>query len=305
MKKRKFKLNLVENIQGYIFILPWILGFIVFTAGPIIFSLIASFTNYNATTKMDFVALDNYVQLFTRDELFRTALWNTIYYVIFSVPLNIFFSFFLAVLLNVDVPGIRIFRTLYYIPAVLSGVAVSLLWMQLLSPSTGLVNTVLKIFGINGPSWLFDPRWTKPALILMSVWSVGGNMLLYLSSLRSIPEQLYESALIDGANWWQRLYKVTIPMVTPVIFFNLITSFIGAFQIFQSAYIITESGGGGPMNSLLFYNLQLWNKAFKSYEMGYASAMAWILFVIVMILTLINLKVSRRWVHYEGNDGND
>ena len=298
---KKTKLNRLENIQGYMFVLPWIIGFLVFTLGPLLFSLITSFTDYSVGNEMNSVGFQNYQRL-VDDNLYRVALYNTIYYVIVSVPISIVASIALALLLNNDIPGIKVFRTIYYLPAVISGVGVTILWMQLLNPNSGLVNGFLSLFGIKGPAWLLDPDWTKPALILMGVWGVGGNMLIYLSSLKSIPDQLYESAKIDGANWFQRLYKITLPMITPVIFFNLITSIIGAFQIFQSAYIMTNSGTGGPMNSLLFYNVYLWNKAFGSFEMGYAASMAWVLFIIVMILTIINFKLSKYWVHYEGGD---
>ena len=298
---KKSKLSRLENFQGYMFVLPWIIGFLVFTLGPLIFSLITSFTDYSVGNEMQSVGFANYERLMN-DDLYKTAFQNTIYYVIVSVPISIIASISLALLLNSNIPGIKIFRTIYYLPAVVSGVGVTILWMQLLNPNSGLINTLLGYVGIKGPAWLQDPNWTKPALILMGVWSVGGNMLIYLSSLKSIPDQLYESAKIDGANWFQRLYKITLPMITPVIFFNLITSIIGAFQIFQSAYIMTNSGTGGPMNSLLFYNVYLWNKAFGSFEMGYAAAMAWILFIIVMILTVINFTLSRFWVHYEGGE---
>lgn len=198
--------------------------------------------------------------------------------------------------------GIRFFRTIFYLPAVLSGVAVYILWMQLLSPSTGLINTILSWFHITGPSWLFDPNWTKPALIMMKLWSAGGAMLLYLATLQNVPTQLYESAEIDGAGIWQQFRHVTLPMITPIIFYDVITSTIGSLQIFQEAYVMTSNGQGGPANSLLFYNLHMWNKAFVGFDMGYAMAMSMVLFMIVSVLTLINLKLAPRWVHYAGGD---
>ncbi|TLS39403.1 sugar ABC transporter permease [Pseudalkalibacillus caeni] len=297
-----FSLKNRENIQGYIFVLPWIIGFVVFTMGPMLFSLYASFTNYNITSHMDFIGLDNYSRMFNTDPLFWTSLWNTLYFVIWTVPMTTAGAVLLALLLNQGVPGMRIFRTIYYLPAVLSGVAVYFLWMQLLSPSTGLINTALAWFGIDGPAWLFDPEWTKPALIIMKMWGVGGGMLLYLASLQGVPKALYESATLDGANAYHRFRHITLPLITPVIFFDIVTSLIGGFQIFQEAYVMTESGSGGPMNSLLFYNLHMWNNAFEIFDMGYASAMAWILFFIVMVLTVINLRLGKKWVHYEGGD---
>lgn len=302
-KKKGLSRQAKDNLAGYLFIGPWIIGFIGLTLGPLLFSLAASFTDYNITSKMNFVGFENFKRMFTMDDLFRTSLYNTLYYVIFSVPLTTAGAILLGVLLNQKVKGMRIFRTIYYLPAVLSGVAVYFLWMQLLSPSTGLVNTMLGWVGIDGPAWLFDPEWTKPALLLMKMWSVGGGMLLYLASLQGVSPQMYEAADIEGATSWQKFFHITLPMISPIIFFDVITSTIGSFQIFQEAYVMTENGSGGPGNSLLFYNLHMWNNAFEVFNMGYASAMAWLLFIIVMILTVVNMKLGKRWVHYEGGDG--
>jgi len=301
-RRRRLSIKRTEELQGYIFVSPWIIGFLVFALGPMLFSLYASFTNYNITSRMDFIGLDNYIRMFTLDKLYWISLYNTLYYVVFMVPLTTAGAVLLAVLLNQGVPGMRLFRTIYYLPAVLSGVGVYILWMQLLSPSTGLVNTVLEWFGIMGPAWLFDPNWTKPSLILMKMWSLGGGMLLYLASLQNVPKQLYEAAEIDGAGAVRRFFRITLPMITPIIFFDIVTSTIGGFQIFQEAYVMSESGDGGPQNSMVFYNLHMWNKAFEVFDMGYATAMAWMLFFLVMMLTLINLKLGKRWVYYEGGD---
>ncbi|WP_349774211.1 carbohydrate ABC transporter permease [Halalkalibacter oceani] len=289
-----------ETLWGWLFISPFIIGFCLFMLGPMLFSLIGSFTNYNITSRMDFIGLNNYKQMFTADKLFWTSLLNTLYYVVFIVPLTALGAVLMAVLLNQKIKGMKVYRTIFYLPAVLSGVAVYILWMQLLSPSTGLINTVLNWFHIEGPSWLFDPEWTKPALIMMRLWSIGGTMLLYLATLQNVPAQLYESAELDGANAWKRFRHITLPLITPIIFFDVVTTTIGAFQIFQEAYVMTENGTGGPANSLLFYNLHMWNKAFVGFDMGYAMAMSWILFFIVFVLTVINLKLAPRWVHYEG-----
>lgn len=289
-----------EALWGLFFVSPFIIGFIVFMLGPILFSFYGSFTNYNLTSRMDFIGLQNFKRMFTQDELFWKSLYNTAYYVAFNVPLTAIGSVLLAVLLNRKIRGITVFRTIFYLPAILSGVAVYVLWMQLLSPSTGLINTALSWIGIQGPAWLFDPAWTKPALILMRLWSVGGSMLLYLATLQNVSDQLYESAQLDGANAFDQFRHITLPMITPIIFYDVVTSIIGAFQIFQQAYVMTDNGTGGPVNSLLFYNLHMWNKAFVAFDMGYAMAMSMILFVIVLILTFINLKLAPRWVHYEG-----
>ncbi|MDQ0972546.1 multiple sugar transport system permease protein [Neobacillus niacini] len=302
VKKRKMSLEKKEGLQGYIFIAPWLIGFLVLTAGPMLFSLYASFTNYDITSRMDFIGLKNYIRMFTNDDLFWISLKNTLYYVAISVPITTAGAVLLAVLLNQGVRGMRIYRTIYYLPAVLSGVGVYLLWMQLLNPSSGLVNTVLAWIGITGPAWLFDPNWTKPALILMKLWSLGGGMLLYLASLQGVSNSLYEAAELDGANSFRKFVHITLPMITPVIFFDLVTSLIGGFQVFQEAYVMTTGGTGGPANSLVFFNLHMFNKAFKVFDMGYAMAMSWILFVVVLIITLINLKLAPRWVHYEGDD---
>lgn len=305
MKRREgrpSKMKRSEAIQGYLFILPWLFGMLVFTLGPLIFSLIGSFTNYDVTSRMDFVGLDNYRRMFTSDPLFWTALGNTLYYVVISVPASIFAALVVALLMNQKIPGIRVFRTIYYLPSVLSGVGVYFLWMQLLSPQSGLVNIVLSWFGINGPAWLYDPDWTKPALILMNLWKAGGSMLLYLASLQSISPSLYEAADIDGAGRGRKFWNITLPLITPIIFFDLVTSLIGSFQIFQEAYVMSSDGSGGPANSLLFFNLHMWNKAFVTFEMGYAMAMSWILFLIVFVITLINLKLAPRWVYREGGN---
>lgn len=296
------KLARQEERQGYLFIFPWLIGLFGITLFPMLFSLYASFTNYDVTSRMDFIGLDNYRRMFTDDPLFWRSLSNTLYYVVWMVPLTTIGSILLALLLNEKVVGMRFFRTIYYLPAVLSGVGVYFLWMQLLSPTSGLINTLLSWIGISGPAWLSDPMWTKPAIIMMKMWAVGGGMLLYLASLQGVPAQLYEAAKLDGASVFRRFWHITLPMISPVIFFDVITSFIGGFQVFQEGYVMTENGSGGAMNSLLFYNLHMWHKAFTVFDMGYAMGMAWVLFAIVLVLTLINMKLSKRWVYYEGED---
>ncbi|SOC42016.1 carbohydrate ABC transporter permease [Salinicoccus kekensis] len=290
-----------ENLFGYIFISPWIIGFLALTLGPLLFSLYGSFTNYNVVSRMDFVGLDNYQELFTNDNLFWVSLYNTFYFVIFSVPLTTILAILISTMMNQNIPGMRVFRTIYYLPAILSGVGVYLLWMQLLDPSTGLVNQFLALFGIDGPNWLFDPDWAKPSLIFMKLWSAGGSMLLYLAAMQGIPKTFYEAAQIDGATRVQMFFKITLPMVSPIIFFDIVTSTIGSFQIFQEAYVMSADNAGAPENSLLFFNLYMWIRAFNLFDMGYAMAMSWILFVIVLLLTLLNFWLSKRWVHYEGD----
>jgi multiple sugar transport system permease protein len=272
----------------------------IFVLGPIVASIILSFTKYELFTPPQWVGLSNYKELLFQDPLFPKSLYNTFYYVIFSVPLGVVVSLLLAMLLNQKLVGITWFRTIYYLPAVTSTVAVSLLWLWLFNPQWGLINTLLGMVGIKqGPGWLVDARWSKPALILTSIWGVGGSIVIYLAGLQSVPQQLYEAAEVDGANWWHKFWKITIPMISPVIFFNVIVSTIGAFQVFAQAYIIT---GGGPVDSTLFYVLYLFRNAFLLLRMGYAAAMAWILFIIVLILTLIQFRFANRWVYYEGGN---
>ncbi|SKA85312.1 carbohydrate ABC transporter membrane protein 1, CUT1 family [Clostridium sp. USBA 49] len=290
-----------ETIKGYLFISPWLIGFLLFTLYPMIFSLYSGFTFYDITSIQKWIGLKNYINIFFHDEYFITALKNTAYYVIFSVPLAIIFALLLALLLNTKVWGVKIFRTVYYLPSVLSGVAVTLLWMWIFNPSGGLANTLLGIIGINGPAWFNDPKWSKPALIIMRLWGVGGSMILFLAALQDVPRSLYEAAEIDGATGFKKFLHVTLPMISPTLLFVMITGINGAFQIFDGPFIIS-GGTGGPANSTLFYNLYLYNKAFLELQMGYASALAWVLFIIIMIFTGIQLYVSKKWVHYEGGE---
>lgn len=296
---RKMKMSTKEAISGYLFFSPWLIGFLVFMAGPILYSFYLSFTSYNMLAPPKWIGVMNYRILFTQDPLFWKSLYNTLYYVVFSVPINTFLGVLLAVLMNQKVPGIRIFRTIYYLPSVVSGVAVALLWQWLLDPNFGLANTMLANIGIEGPGWLQDEAWSKPSLILMNMWSVGGGMIIYLAGLQGISRDLYEAATVDGAGKTRQFWRITMPMLTPTIFFNLIMGVLAGFQVFVQAYIMT---GGGPVNSTMFYALYLYNKAFKDLQMGYASAMAWVLLFITLFFTLIILKTSKNWVYYEGGD---
>ncbi len=298
MTKREKK----EARAGWLFISPWVIGFICLTGGPLLFSLYASFTNYNMTSRMDFIGLENYVRMFRKDPVFWKSLGNTLYYVLLAVSSSCVCAIFLATLLNRKVKGTPVFRMLFYLPTVLSGVAVYQLWMQLLAPKSGLLNSALRLIGIEGPSWLSDPAWTKPSLVMMRVWALGTSMLLYLSSMNSVSKDLYEAADIDGANFWQKFRKITLPQISPIIFFDIITNMTGAFQVFQEALVMSKNGKGDPAGSLLFYNLHIYDEAFTRYNMGYAAAMAWFLLVIVMTITLINLVASKYWVHTEEGD---
>lgn len=300
IKTRKGK----ENAYGYIFILPWLIGILCFTLGPMIFSLITSFTNYNML-KMDFTGLANYKKMFFQDQLFWKALKNTLYYALLNIPLITAGGVIVAVILNKSIFGLRTFRTIYYLPSIMVGVGTYFLWMLLLDPANGLVNSALALIGIKGPAWLTDPNWTKPAIILMHLWGLGGQMLLYLARLQSIPQDYYEAASLDCASGFKKFTKITVPLLSPIIFYNLTIGIIGAFQIFQEGYIFSGDGTGKPAGSLLFYNLHLWNQAFKNFKTGYANAMCWFLFAVVMILTVINQKISNKWVYYEEGESND
>lgn len=299
MKHTMTKRESREARAGWLFISPWLIGFLCLTGGPLLFSLYASFTNYNMTSRMDFIGLSNYIRMFTKDPVFWKSLGNTLYYVALAVPSSCICAIFLATLLNQKVKGTPLFRMLFYLPTVLSGVAVYQLWMQLLAPQSGLINSVLRLVGIEGPSWLSDPAWTKPSLVMMRVWTLGTSMLLYLSSMNSVSKDLYEAADIDGASFLQKFRKITLPQISPIIFFDIITNMTGAFQVFQEALVMSKNGKGDPAGSLLFYNLHIYQEAFTHYDMGYASAMAWFLLLIVMTITVINLVASKYWVHTE------
>jgi len=285
-----------EAIAGYLFILPWILGFLMFTSIPLISSFVLSFTNYSVINPPKFAGLENYRTMFTSDRLFYKSLGNTLYIVVIGVPLNIVVGLSIALLLNTKVRGMQYYRTIFYLPSIVPIVASSILWLWILHPSVGLLNSALRLFGINGPQWLASPIWSKPALILMGLWSAGSSMIIYLAGLQGIPEQLYEAAEIDGATWWTKFFKVTLPLLSPTIFFNLVMGIIGAMQIFTQAYVMTQ---GGPLDSTLVYVYYLFNNAFSYFKMGYACSLAWILFLIILVLTLIQLRLARHWVYYE------
>lgn len=290
-----------EILYFYIFISPWIIGFLLFMAGPILASAVLSFTSYDAIHLPSFIGLKNYTDLAT-DELFWQSLKVTTVYTLVSVPLGIVLSVLVAMLLNQKIPFLAFFRAVYYLPSVISGVAVALLWMWIFNPDFGLLNWTLSTFlHIQGPQWLFSEQWVLPALITMSLWGIGGGIVLYLAGLQGVPTELYEAANIDGANALRRFWHVTLPMISPVILFSLITGMIASFQTFTQINIMTQ---GGPHYASLFYIYYLWQNAFGAsfIDLGYASAMAWILFVLVLLLTLLALRSSRLWVYYEGGE---
>jgi len=293
-----------EERWGYVLISPWILGFVCLTAGPILFSAVLSLCKWQSLSSLrtaQFVGLRNYGALLSgRDHLFYRSLQVTAYFTVLSVPLGVCGSLALALLMNVRARGIHLFRTVYYMPAVLPIVAVTVLWWYLFNPNSGLVNHLLGVIGIaKTPNWLNSPYWSVPLLVTMSLWAVGGNMIIYLAGLQGIPTSLYEAAEIDGAGAWRKFRHVTLPMITPVLFFNIVMGMIGSFQVFSQAYVM-YSGGGGPNDSALFYVLYLYRKAFEEFQLGYGCAMAWILFILIFLFTLLIVKSSPIWVHYEG-----
>jgi multiple sugar transport system permease protein len=297
-RSRGMTMRTREALQGYLFASPWLLGLCVLTVGPMIYSFYISFTHYDVLSPPVWLGLANYHDLFLADPMFWTALGNTVYYTIFSVPLGLLGSLLLALLLNRQVRGIALFRAAYYIPTVISTVPVAILWTWLLDPNAGLINQALSLVGIHGPTWLASPEWSKPSLVLMSLWGIGGaTMVIYLAGLQGIPQHLYEAAEIDGASTWTRFRQITVPMLSPTTFFNLIMGIIGSFQVFTQAWVMTQ---GGPLDSTTFYSLYLYKEGFQYLYMGYASAMAWVLLVITLALTLFNFALARRWVYYEG-----
>lgn len=287
-----------KAFTGYLFVSPWIVGFLVFGLYPIIMSFYYSLCHYDVLRIPKYIGWQNYSALLGSDPYFWKSIWNTLVYSVLRIPLSITGSLLLAVLVNNAVRGLRVFRTIYFMPSIVTGVVLSVLWMWMFNPQYGLINNFLAFFGLPGPLWLQSARWSKPALALMSLWSVGGGrMLVFLAALQGIPDQLYEAVDLDGGSWWHRFRHVTVPMLSPVIFLWTVIEVIFSFQIFTEAYVMTK---GGPLDSTLFYNLYLYFKAFDDFQMGYASALAWLLLIIILVVTAIQFKIGSRWVHYEG-----
>ncbi len=283
--------------EGLLFISPWIVGFLWFTLGPLLASGILSFFQWDLLTSPKWQGLGNYGRAL-QEPLFWQSLKVTVIYTLFSVPLGIAVALILAIMLNQPIRGRVWFRSIFYLPAIMSGVAVSVLWKWMFNPQFGLINFLLDKIGIRGPAWLSSAQWALPALIIMSLWGTGSSMIIYLAGLQGIPTQLYEAAEIDGAGTWAKFWAITIPMLTPTIFFTLIMGIINSFQVFTQAYVMT---GGGPQYATYFFVLYLYENAFRYFRMGYASSLAWILFVVVMILTVIQFRLAPKWVYYESD----
>lgn len=285
-----------QYLVGYLFISPWLIGFLAFTLWPFLQSIYLSFTRYNIVSPAKWVGIANYKMLLTQDELFWKSAWVTIKYAVVAVPLSIVAGVILALLLNINVKGIGIFRTIFYLPSIVPTVASSVLFIWLLNPNIGLINKILSVVGVTGPAWLNTAPWAFYSLVFMALWGVGGSMVIYLAGLKDIPNYLYEAATLDGANPFRKMWHVTLPMMTPVIFFNLVMGIIGSLQYFTQAYVMTPNGG--PQDSTYFYSLYLYNRAWKYLDMGYASAMAWMLFLVIIVLTGLVFRTQKRWVHY-------
>jgi len=285
-----------EAIMGHLLASPWTLGFLLFTLGPMVASLYFSFCDYKVVKPPVFTGLANYSRMISDELCFKSLSVTTIYTVV-SVPLGIIAALAVAVLLNQKIAGARVIRTIFYLPSVVSGVAVSLVFAWIFNYKFGILNYIIGLTGISGPDWLGSPRWALWAFILMSLWGIGGNMIILLAGLQGVPVSLHEAGMIDGANSWVRFWNITIPMISPALLFITIMSIIGSFQVFTQAYIMT---GGGPAYATLFYLLYLYKNAFSWFDMGYASAMAWVLFIIIMLCTLATLRGSESAVHYEG-----
>jgi len=300
LRRRPGVLERRDIWYGLLFASPWLAGLLFLYAYPVLASLFYSFTEYSVLSPAKWTGLANLRTLFLGDEVFLRAAGNSLYYAVLFVPISIVVSVSIALMLNVKIKGQAIYRTIYFLPVLVPDVALAILWQWMLNPQLGLVNTLLwDLFRITGPGWIADPKWSKPAVILMSLWGVGQAVVIYLAGLQEVPQDLYDAADVDGANWWRRILNVTLPMISPVIFFNLITSLIGSLQVFTVPYIMS-SGDGRPGQSLMFYSMYLYRNAFVYFKMGYASTMAWLLLIVVLIETLLVFKSSAGWVHYQG-----
>jgi multiple sugar transport system permease protein len=292
-----------EAFDGYLFALPAILGLLIFTAYPVIYTFYLSFTDYNIIKEPVWIGLANYREMVTQYDLFRKSLIQTIYYSALSIPLTLIASLLVAVLLNQNVRGISVFRTLWYLPSLVPAAAAAALWRWVLNEDFGLLNNFLMDLGLPAPGWLSEPEWTIPSLAIIALWTgLGSTMLIFLAGLQGVPTHLYEAAEIDGATSWRRFWNITIPMLSPVIFFNLILGIIGSFQAFTVVYLIytpTGTGSAGPSNSAMLYLVYLYRNAFQYFRVGYASALSWVLFLVIVSLTVFMFKLQKRWVFYE------
>jgi multiple sugar transport system permease protein len=297
-QQRLSRLARREAIDAYLFISPWLVGFVLWVAGPMLASILLAFTKWDLLSPPQWIGLDNFRQLF-ENELVGLSLWNTAYYTFLSVPLTLMVSLGTALMLDLPLRGQAVFRTMFYLPAVMPAVANALLWIWILNPDVGLANALLRQVGLPELQWIWDPVTAKPTFVMMSLWGIGNTMVIFLAGLQGIPQTLYDAAEIDGANWQQRFFTVTLPMLSPVILFNLVLGIINSFQVFTSAYLLTN---GGPQHATLFTVLYLYRLGFEQFQMGFASALAWLLFAVILVFTLLQMRLSNAWVYYEGGD---
>jgi|YelNatPaOPRAMG01_1025707.scaffolds.fasta_scaffold101492_2 multiple sugar transport system permease protein len=288
-----------ETLTNYAFIAPAIAGVLIFHLIPMVTSLFLSLTRYDVVSSPKFIGLNNYKTMVV-DPLWRKSIFNTCYYVGVTLPIRLIIALIAAVLLDQKVRGITIFRVIFYLPSITAGVAISLLWKLIFQPTYGLANSLLAHFGIQGPAWLGDPKWAMPSIIIMMSLNIGQFMLIFLAGLQSVPTYLYEAVQLDGGNRWHQFKYVTIPFLTPVIFLNIVIGIIEMVQMFTQAYVMT---GGGPMDATLVYVMYIYQRAFQWLEMGYASSLAWFLFIVLLVLTIMQFKLSGRWVYYESAGG--
>ena len=294
-RKRKYGKRLTGR-HDFLFVLPWVIGFLCFTLIPYIFSFFISFTKYNMMGTPKWLGLENYIEIFTSDHYFRTALVVTLTYVLIAVPLKMFFSLLVAVLLNNKLAGAKFYRTIYYIPSLLgSSVAISVVWKAMFRKD-GVINALLAVFGIQGPEWIGNPATALWVLALLAMWQFGSPMLIFLAGLNQVPISLLEAAEVDGATEVKKFFHITLPMISPMIFFNLVMQMIGAFQTFTSAMMVTN---GGPVDSTLLYVLYIYKEGFSKYNFGYAAALSWVLMAIIMFFTLLVFWSQNKWVYYE------
>jgi len=293
-----------EARAGWVFVSPFVIGFIIFTVGPLIASLYFSFTRYDVLNPPVWRGVQNYRDMLT-DDRFGKTLYNTLYFTLFHLPTAIPFALGLALLLNAHVRGLSFWRTSFYLPQITPAVAAGVLWLRILSPQNGLLNEALATIGIHGPAWTVDAQWVKPAIVIMKLWSVGWMVIVYLAALQQVPKELYEVALVDGANAWQRFWKITLPLISNVLFFTFVMLTIFSLNIFTEPMVMFPpqvfGGQMGPQDSALFYVLYLFDQAFRNFRMGYASALAWVLFIVTLIVVTIQVQVSRRLVYTESN----
>lgn len=305
-RRRRNEARTREAAAGYVFLSPWLIGLMVITAFPMVFSLYLSFTNYDILSTWDmveFVGFDNYVRMFTNDPTFRKAVVVTLTFALVAVPLKLVAALAVAMLLNRERRGVGFFRGLFYLPSLLGGsVALALVWQAMFSRS-GAFNEFLALFGIQGKPWVNDPNWALETLMVLAIWQFGAPMVIFLAGLKQVPAELYEAAAVDGAGRWRQFWHVTLPMLSPVIFFNLVLETINGFQGFTSAFVISN-GTGGPVDSTMLYTLYLYTKGFTEFRMGYASALAWVFLVAIGLVTVVFFTTGRFWVHYSDGDGN-